>query len=93
MQRKANGSHVYNSLSKAVREWAIKHGNNPLLRVAICGYEDEHQFPATWEVLHWKASGGYGSQRGDHGYENAKRERIWFSPHCLRPQESLFRDG
>ena len=24
------------------------------------------------------------------GRRNAGRERIWFSPHCLRPQENLF---
>lgn len=24
------------------------------------------------------------------GNENAKRERIWFSPHCLNPEPELF---
>jgi hypothetical protein len=73
-----------NDLSKAVAEWAIANGNNPLLRIALCGYEGEHQFPNGWECVPWKAHGGYGSQRGDRGYENAARERIWFSPHCLK---------
>lgn len=78
-----------NDLSVAVRAWALENGDNPLLRIALCGYEGEHQFPETWECVPWKAHGGYGSQRGDRGYNNAARERIWFSPHCLR-QNLLF---
>lgn len=78
-----------NDLSADVRKWALENGDNPLLRIALCGYEGEHEFPDDWEVVHWKAHGGYGSQRGDRGNDNAARERIWFSPHCLR-QESLF---
>ncbi len=78
-----------NDLSVAVRNWALENGDNPLLRIALCGYEGEHEFPNTWECVPWKAHGGYGSQRGDRGYKNAARERIWFSPHCRR-QPSLF---
>jgi|GEM_PF-1579319 hypothetical protein len=33
-------------------------------------------------LLPWKARGGYGNQSGN---ENCRRERIWFSPHCLQP--------
>jgi hypothetical protein len=73
-----------NDLSRDVRAWAIENGDNPLLRIALCGYEGEHEFPATWECVPWKAHGGYGSQRGDRGYKNASRERIWFSPHCVK---------
>lgn len=73
-----------NDLSRDVRNWALANGDNPLLRIALCGYEGEHDFPRSWECLPWKAHGGYGSQRGDRGYENAARERIWFSPHCVR---------
>ncbi len=80
-----------NDLSLAVRKWAIENGGNTLLRIALCGYEGEHEMPGTWECVAWKAAGGYGSQRADgKGSDNANRERIWFSPACLRPQESLF---
>jgi site-specific DNA-adenine methylase len=78
-----------NELSKAVRAWAVENGNNPLLRIALCGYEGEHEMPADWECVHWKAHGGYGSQRGGSGNQNSARERIWFSPHCVK-QPSLF---
>ncbi|MDE2106709.1 MAG: hypothetical protein KGL39_56360 [Patescibacteria group bacterium] len=68
-----------------VREWAIEHGDDPKLRIALCGYEGEHVMPESWECVAWKAKGGYGSQSTKHDNPNAKRERIWFSPHCPRP--------
>jgi DNA adenine methylase len=65
----------------AAREWAIANGDNPLMRIALCGYDFE--MPAGWTAHRWKAAGGYGSQGDGQGRENAKREMIWFSPHCL----------
>ena len=79
------------SVAHDVREWAIENGDNPMMRIALCGYEGEHDMPASWECVAWKAKGGYGSQRADGANDNAKRERIWFSPHCLgATQRSLF---
>lgn len=73
-------------VSSAVREWAISNGDNPLLRIAFCGYEGEHQdFPDGWRCHAWKANGGYGSQSNN----NSSRERIWFSPHCLGSGKQL----
>jgi len=74
------------SVAHDVREWAIANGDNPLLRIALCGYEGEHEMPSSWAVEAWKAKGGYGSQGETTGRDNAGRERIWFSPHCLRLQ-------
>lgn len=73
-----------------VREWAIEAGQNPLMRIALCGYEGEHVMPEDWECVAWTAQGGYGNQRKAGENINRKRERIWFSPHCLRPEEMLF---
>jgi DNA adenine methylase len=72
-------------VSADVRAWALAHGDNPLYRIALCGYEGEHAMPDTWACVAWKAAGGYGSQGDGQGRDNAARERIWFSPHCLRP--------
>ncbi len=69
-----------------VREWAIANGDNPLLRIALCGYEGEHAMPDDWECVAWKTPGGYGNQKTNGTYDNAARERIWFSPHCLKPE-------
>ena len=79
------------SVAHDVREWAIENGDNPMMRIALCGYEGEHVMPPDWECVPWKAKGGYGGQSQEHDNPNAKRERIWFSPHCLGgKQRSLF---
>lgn len=73
------------STSAAVREWAIASGANPKMRIALCGYEGEHDMPPTWRKHEWKARGGYSSQNADGDNENAARERVWFSPACIVP--------
>lgn len=77
------------NVAKAVAAWAIAHGDDPDLRIAVCGYEGEHEFPPTWTVHAWKAHRGYAAESN----ANKHRERIWFSPHCLPledVQRSLF---
>jgi hypothetical protein len=66
-----------------VRAWCLENGNNKQLRIALCGYQGEHDMLEQhgWSVLSWKAKGGYGNQN-QQGNVNATRERIWFSPHC-----------
>ena len=77
-----------------VREWAIDAASNPLMRIALCGYEGQHSMPDSWTAVEWKATGGYGSQSDGRGRDNAARERIWFSPHCLgSKQQSMFEVG
>ncbi len=79
----------------AVAAWCKANGDNPLLCIALCGYEGEYELPG-WECFAWKAHGGYGGQGDGAGRDNAHRERIWFSPHCLKPAAyknlSLFAD-
>jgi hypothetical protein len=78
-------------VAHAVREWAIANGGNRLLRIALCGYEGEHEMPSDWECVAWKAQGGMANIRADKSNCNAGKERIWFSPHCLSErQASLF---
>lgn len=89
-------SHIYAEeclqVAHAVREWAIANGENPLLRIALCGYEGEHTMPDTWTVYAWTAHGGYSNLSGN---KNKYRERIWFSPHCVQvdDQLSLYESG
>lgn len=75
-------AHDSGTVSAEVREWALEHGDDERLRIVLCGYEGEHAMPATWECVAWKAAGGYGNQTGN---RNAHLERLWFSPHCLKP--------
>jgi hypothetical protein len=77
------------TVANEVREWAIAQGDDPRIRIALCGYEGEHDMPDSWDTVEWKARGGYGSQ--NQARENSSKERVYFSPHCLRPaQERLF---
>jgi DNA adenine methylase len=74
------------SLSHQVRDWCHVHGDDSLFRIALCGYEGEHVMPNTWECFAWKAPVGYAGPRRNGVNDNAQRERIWFSPHCLKPE-------
>jgi hypothetical protein len=76
------------NISAKVREWALAHGDDPDLRIALCGYAGEHEMPSTWTEYSWKAARGYAGE----GNDNRERERIWFSPHCLplEQQRGLF---
>ena len=60
--RSDNLYRIEDDVSKAVREWCLENGDNPLLRIALCGYEGEHSMPDSWECYSWKANGGYGGQ-------------------------------
>lgn len=92
-ERAGRGKDIYavDSLTVAdeVRTWAIENGDNPKLRIALFGYEDEHGevMPDTWEILAWKAQGGYSNQNGTPN-DNKTKERVWFSPYCLKPMIS-----
>jgi len=88
------GSYTVDSYTVAhdVRAWAIENGDNPLMRIALCGYEGEHDMPEGWLKIAWKTQGGYSNKPSDRGRENSEKERIWFSPHCLQSvkQRDLF---
>lgn len=66
---------------------AITNGENSLLRIALCGYTGEHVMPDLWQCVAWTCQKGYESKK--QAVEDRSRERIWFSPHCLKPL-SLF---
>jgi len=82
--------HDSTTVAADVMEWVRARGNNPRYRIVLAGYEeymslvDEHG----WSCENWKAQGGYaGTQRKEGstaiGKDNAKREMLYYSPHCL----------
>lgn len=73
------------SISTAVRNWAIENGGNQKMRIALCGYEHEHatHMPESWDCVAWNAGKGYAAQNKQKENDNGKQERIWFSPHCV----------
>jgi hypothetical protein len=85
-----------NALVDRVITYCLERGNDPQMRIAACCYEGEGYevlLENGWTAEAWKASGGYGNQSGKVN-ENAGRERIWFSPACLKSdkpgQKELF---
>jgi len=86
-----------NALRDEVLDWCKRWGSNPEVRIALCCYEGDGYEPLSalgWEIHEWEAGGGYANQRkGKKGKaDNAKRERIFFSPACLKIEhdEGLF---
>jgi hypothetical protein len=78
------------TLAREVREWAIEVGKRNDMLVALCGYEGEHEMPASWTKIAWKAHGGYAWLGDGSGKDNAHRERVWFSPACMANQGEMF---
>lgn len=71
-------------LSTAARDWALTAPEARGLRIAITGYDHEHDELLThgWTVHQGKSGRGAGySTRADNG----RRERIWASPACVTP--------
>lgn len=79
-------AHVGADVSHAVREWCLTA--DATLRIALCGYEEEHDalLARGWRKVQGKAGSGsgYSVDRNAH-----KRERLWLSPACLSPQMEL----
>lgn len=65
------------------RRWAIENGNNPKLRIALCGLSQEHSMPDGWTAYEWTNNAGYSSIGGA---GRTLDEVIWFSPYCLDKQ-------
>jgi site-specific DNA-adenine methylase len=76
------------SVAHQAREWALENAANPLLRIALAGYDGEHKMPSDWEECVWNAGEGFGGQAKERS-GNGKRERIWFSPHCAAPLQAI----
>ena len=82
---RAKGLYAVDSddVAAAVHAWAREHGDDPKLRVVVCGYECEAEYPESWRAISWVAHGGYAGQRKTQSPNNNRiRERLWLSPHC-----------
>jgi hypothetical protein len=77
-----------------VLAWCREYGADRRMRIAGCGYDTDGYAALEadgWEAVAWKTQGGYANRgKGDGENLNAKRERVWFSPGCLRPGAGLF---
>jgi DNA adenine methylase len=80
----AAGGNRDGDIAADVWTWAIENGTNPLLRIAVCGYDDGRAVPAGWTVMRWKARKGYQVSNA-----NPRRETVWFSPHCISDRQPM----
>jgi hypothetical protein len=55
--------------SVEVEEWSLENGDDPMMRITLCGKDDEHDslLPEGWTRHPWRDDG----------------EVIWASPHCV----------
>lgn len=76
-------------VSSKVREWCASHGGDPNYRIVLAGYQEEHKelIEAGWNIDSWVSNGGYGQGQKR---MNRFREALFYSPHCVRTQTSLF---
>jgi hypothetical protein len=78
-----------NALVDEVIRYCVERGSDPLMRIAACCYEGEGYEVLEalgWTCHEWKAGGGYANRSKSDAPENAARERIWFSPGCLKAE-------
>lgn len=79
------------ALVAEVNQWCQRWGKHSKVRIALCGYEGEHDNLVAnheWTVESWKPNGGYANRNAEN--QNKHRERIWFSPGCIDPTDGGF---
>ena len=82
----SNRYKIYNKetdVYKEVCEWAVANGDNPKMRIVVCGYDGSFTFPDSWKEYAWETNGGMANMGEGRGRDNAKKERIYFSKYCL----------
>ena len=105
---RADGLYAHDSGTVAadVRAWCLAHGDDPDYRIVLAGYDTEHAELERhgWTAIEWFRGGflkGGMAQQGARDEDGETqhqqhRERLWLSPHCIRPrveqprQRSLF---
>jgi DNA adenine methylase len=77
-------------VAAAVADWCLANGSDKDYRIVLAGFSGEgHERleAAGWTTKEWFKSGflkGGMAQQGAMG-TNQNKERLWLSPHCLRP--------
>lgn len=74
---------VGTNLATEVQAWCAANGDNPKLRIVICGHAREHDalLNKGWTERKWAARKGYATT--DEAVANSASETIWCSPHCV----------
>jgi len=77
--------HAFGDVRNYVEPFAgsAANGENPKLRIVICGHAGEHDalLSKGWTKRKWAARKGYATT--DEAVANSASETIWCSPHCI----------
>lgn len=83
---------VGTDLPLQVQAWCAANGQDPQLRIVLCGHAGEHDalLQHGWHLRTWTARKGYAIS--DEAVQNSKDETLWCSPHCVPvlPEFDLF---
>ena len=81
---------VGTDLPLQVQAWCAAHGDDPKLRIVLCGHAGEHDalLAHGWFTTVWTARKGYALT--DEAVENSASETLWCSPHCIRADSGNF---
>jgi DNA adenine methylase len=86
----SDGAHS-DRLVDEVIAYCLERGDSPQMRIAACGYEGEGYEALVekgWECVAWSSQGGYANRNKKN--RNRDRERLYFSPHTVKPDLGLF---
>lgn len=69
-------------LAMEVQRWCAENGDNPLLRIVICGHAGEHDalLAKGWTIRKWKGRGGMAATEA--AKKRMASETLWCSPAC-----------
>lgn len=81
---------VGTDLPMRVQAWCADNGDNPALRIVLCGHAGEHDalLAHGWHTRKWLARKGYAVT--DEAVANSAGETLWCSPHCMPLTASNF---
>ena len=83
------------TVSQETVQWCIENGEQPNLRIILCGYDGTSANQLEnhgWTVHAWKANGEHANRNKnpDKTAKNNTRERFWASPGCTTATQTLF---
>ena len=89
-------THDTDDVSHAVREWCRANGDNPRYRIVLAGFDGEAHAELEalgWTAVEWYRAGHLRGGMANQGADGTKQhcERLWLSPHCIRPRVEVER--
>ncbi len=80
---------VGTDLPMQVQAWCADNGNDPLLRIVLCGHAGEHDalLAHGWHTRTWQARKGYALTA--EAVSNSASETLWCSPQCIPATQLL----